>query len=114
MQLLSIAEKAGVEDTDTHCIPEAVQEEQSPAETAADPKEDDKRVVTVATFGFPEVSILPPPTTEEENGAEAKKDAAEKKKVQKDNKEEGTSADVGYGIEIVLNLNLLLFVIFSD
>lgn len=116
VQLLSITEKAGVEGTDTSGsgIPEAVQAEQGPAETAADTKEDDKRVVTVATFGFPEVAILPPPaTTEEENEAEAKEvvDTAEKKEVQKDaNKEEGTSAtDVGHACMLVQAAVFYLF-----
>lgn len=65
VQLLSIAEKAGVDDDSK---PEADETPAKTEETAAsaEPKEEDKRVVTVATFGFPEVRIQPPSAEEEE------------------------------------------------
>lgn len=79
VQLLSIAEKAGVEDNHP---PDAgqVKEPSTETEEAAVPKEEDKRVVTVSTFGFPEVSIQPPPSTTpptEEEGKETVKKEAE-------------------------------------
>lgn len=74
VQLLSIAEKAGVNDPDPskpeedavaaqsveHSNTEAGAEKSTDDDTGL--KNDDKRVVTVATFGFPEVSIQPPPS----------------------------------------------------
>lgn len=81
VQLLSIAEKAGVEEN-SH--PEVEQSKETSVETeetvaGADRKEDDKRVVTVSTFGFPEVCIQPSP--EEEAAKEKEKQKTEGKVV---------------------------------
>ena len=107
VQLLSIAEKAGVEDP-SKSNPEAKETDQTdggtsvaaapqmdepaPAEDDTETKGDDKRVVTVATFGFPKVSIQPPSKAEgegEDNEAGAKE--TEAKESQEVGKEEGTS-----------------------
>lgn len=102
MQLLSIAEKAGVEDNHP---PDAgqVKEPSTETEEAAAPKEEDKRVVTVSTFGFPEVSIQPPPSTtpptEEEGKETVKKEAEsieENKPGDKGSSEHAVMEDVGY------------------
>ena len=75
VQLLSIAEKAGVEDpqnkpekdheTEVTDMTDGTTAASAPVATTEPPsaddeaKEDDKHIVTVATFGFPEVSIQP-------------------------------------------------------
>lgn len=93
VQLVSFAEKAGVKEIDDNSSkPEAVQSQENPqAEDENDAKEDDNRVVTVATFGFPEVCIQPPASaaaSEEELGpGECNKEAGKK-----DGKEEKTAA----------------------
>ena len=66
VQLLSIAERAEEEidkSKSESAQPETNKSATAGGETAegGESKEDDKRVVTVATFGFPEVAIQPPP-----------------------------------------------------
>ena len=64
VKLLSIAEKA---EEDSRLPAEQSEAEQEDAASGSDPKEDDKRVVTVSTFGFPEVSIEPSKSAPQEN-----------------------------------------------
>ena len=108
MQLLDIAAKAGVEDIDKSKV-ESEQDNQpdenTPAAATATPppttttataedkpqadpdsKEDDKRIVTVATFGFPEVSIQPEEAKGEDE-AEAKAEEQKESQVNGDKPE---------------------------
>lgn len=100
VQLLSLAEKAGVEDT-VQPEPEAnekgpdvaatiTKSEETEAAAADDSevKEEDKRVVTVATFGFPEVSIQP---AEDDEGKETSEKKEEGKESQ-DSEKHGTES----------------------
>ena len=64
VKLLSIAEKA---EEDSRLPAEQSEPEKEDAASGSDPKEDDKRVVTVSTFGFPEVSIEPSKSAQQEN-----------------------------------------------
>lgn len=64
VKLLSMAEKA---EEDGQVPAEQSEAEKEDAANVSDPKEDDKRVVTVSTFGFPEVSIEPSASSSQEN-----------------------------------------------
>ena len=70
VKLLGIAEKAEEDGQLATEQPGETSAEKEDSASNADAKEDDKRVVTVSTFGFPEVSIEPPPTAGEETEKE--------------------------------------------
>lgn len=78
VQLLSFAEKAGVEENNQREVEQSKETSVETEETVAgaDQKEDDKRVVTVSTFGFPEVCIQPSP---EEEAAKEKEEEEKQK-----------------------------------
>lgn len=113
VQLMSIAEKAGVEDPQIK--PEKDQEtdvadgttapapvattEPASAEDDVDTKKDDKRVVTVATFGFPEVSIQPS-SQDEGEVSESKDEEAQENGNAKSELEPSESIQVYYYIVI--------------
>jgi hypothetical protein len=89
VKLLNIAEKAAEESQlPVEPLGEPSAEKDADAASSADPKEDDKRVVTVSTFGFPEVCIEPS-TVSTEEGAEMKTDKKEGEGKGKGGKEEG-------------------------